>query len=271
MLSWLYKNIMIPVPRVVAYDSSSNNPLGHEFILMTREPGESLAEIYSSFTSAQMDYILDQLIDVNAELHKQIWSRIGSLSVNNGGNINPGTVLIETFCFEPDILALWPADETFESLNISGPCASYTEFISAHLLKYKHAIAVHKPLALMRDIRPQLDLFLAIISTEPMHSKLNDVPLRLAHKDLHFANILVDPITAYITAIIDWEFVGVVPFTRWNPNRAFFWNAQDNDTWLAEKTALMEEYERRARARGFGYLIDDAKFTSKEQDSMQRL
>lgn len=63
VLSWLDKNTMIPVPRVVAYDSSTDNPLGHEFILMTREPGESLAKMYSSFTSAQMDYVLDQLID----------------------------------------------------------------------------------------------------------------------------------------------------------------------------------------------------------------
>lgn len=38
---------------------------------------------------------------------------------------------------------------------------------------------------------------------------------------------------------------------------------------MAEKTALMERYEKKARGRGFGYLIDDAKFTSKEQESMQ--
>lgn len=269
VLSWLYKNTMIPVPRVVAYDSSSNNPIGHEFILMTREPGESLADIYSSLSPAQIDYILDQLIDVNAELHKHTWSHIGGLSVADKGLIFPGPVLEETFWFEPDILASWPADETFESLNISGPYSSYTEYISAHFLKYTHAIEVHKSLEFMRDILPQLNRFLDIISAEPMQSELDNIPLRLAHKDLHFANILVDPITAHITAIIDWEFAGVVPFTRWDPSRAFLWNAQNNDTSMAEKTALMEEYGRRARARGFGCLIDDAKFTSKEQDSMQ--
>ncbi|KAH0362618.1 hypothetical protein KCU65_g7933, partial [Aureobasidium melanogenum] len=259
----------MPVPRVVAYNSSANNPLGHEFILMTREPGESLADVYSSFASAQMDFFLDQLIDVNAELHKHTWSHIGGLSVDNTGHIIPGPVLEETFWFEPDILALWPAEETFKSLNISGPYNSYTEYISAHLLRYKHAIEVHPSLDFMRDILAQLDRFLAIISAEPMRSKLNDISLRLAHKDLHFANILVDSITARITAIIDWEFAGVVPFTRWNPSRAFLWNAQDNDTSLEEKTALMERYEKRARERGLGYLIDDAKFTSKEQESMQ--
>lgn len=221
VLSWLNKNTSISVPRVVAYDSSTDNPLGHEYILMTREPGESLADVYSSLTSEQMDYVLDQLIDLNAQLHKRTWSHIVGLSVDYRGHIIPGPVLEETFWFESDIVALWPAGETFGSLNISGPFDLYTEYISAHLLKYKHAIEVHPSLEFMRVIFPQLDRFLAIMSSEQMRSKLNDVPLRLAHKDLHFANILVDPITAHITSIIDWEFAGVVPFTRWNPSRAF--------------------------------------------------
>ncbi|KAG9958084.1 hypothetical protein KCU61_g8639, partial [Aureobasidium melanogenum] len=269
VLLWLDKNPNIPAPRVVAYDSSTDNPLGHEFILMTREIGECLADIYSSLTSAQMDYVLDLLIDINAELHTHTWSHIGGLSADNKGNIIPGPVLEETFWFEPDILTLWPPGETFESLNISEPYHSYTEYISAHLLKYKHAIGVHPSLEFMRDILPQLDRFLAIISAEPMQSMLNKISLRLAHKDLHFANILVDRITAHITGIVDWEFAGVVPFTRWNPSRAFLWNAQYNDTSMAEKTALIDRYEKRAREKGFGFLIDDAMFTSKEQESMQ--
>lgn len=137
------------------------------------------------------------------------------------------------------------------------------------MLKNKHPIEVHPSLGFTRDILPQLDRFLAVIGTKPMETKLNDIPLRLAHKDLHFANILVDRITAHITGIVDWEFAGVIPFARWNPSRAFLWNAQDNDTSLAEKTALMDRCEKRARERGLGYLVDDAKFTSKEQESMQ--
>lgn len=69
---------MIPVPRVVAYDSSTDNPLGHEFILMTREIGESLADIYSCFTSAQIDYILDLLTDINADTSIHGLTLVGS-------------------------------------------------------------------------------------------------------------------------------------------------------------------------------------------------
>jgi aminoglycoside phosphotransferase (APT) family kinase protein len=269
VLSWLCKNTNIPVPRVVAYDSSNNNSLQHEYILMTREPGKSLADVYSSFDLSQMDTILDQLIDVNAELHKHTWSHVGGLAFDDNHCIIPGPVLEETFWFESDILALWPAGETFDSLNISGPFTSYTQYISAHLLKYKHAIEIHPSLEFMHDILPQFDRVLANITSEPMQTKLDKVPLRLAHKDLHFANILVDPAAARITSIIDWEFAGVVPFTRWNPSRAFLWNAQDSETSKAEKMSLMERYEMKARNRGLRYLVDDSKFTSKEQEDMQ--
>jgi aminoglycoside phosphotransferase len=269
VLSWLHKKTNIPVPRVVAYDSSIDNALHHEYILMTRESGESLADVYSSLDPTQMISILDHLIDINAELHKHTWSHIGGLAFENNDQIIPGPVLEETFWFEPDILALWPAGETFDSLNISGPFTSYTQYISAHLLKYKHAVEIHPSLEFMHDILPQLDRFLGIITSEPMQNKLDNIPLRLAHKDLHFANILVDPTTARITSIIDWEFAGVVPFTRWNPSRAFLWNAQDSDTSMAEKTTLMGRYEKRVGEQGLGYLVDDAKFTSKEQENMQ--
>ncbi|THY81589.1 hypothetical protein D6C95_09053 [Aureobasidium pullulans] len=216
-----------------------------------------------------MDSILDQLIDINAELHKHTWSHIGGLAIDKNGAIVPGPVLEETFWFEPDIAALWPAGETYSSLNILGPFDSYVDYISAHLLKYKHAIEVHSSLKYMHDVLPQLERFLEIIAEEPMKSKLNNIPLRLAHKDLHFANILIDPSTARITSIIDWEFAGVVPFTRWNPSRAFLWNAQDSPTSRDEKTALMERYKQKARGRGLGYLVDDAEFTSEEQENMQ--
>ncbi|THX82030.1 hypothetical protein D6D05_04004 [Aureobasidium pullulans] len=269
VLSWLHNSTDIPVPQVVAHDSSIDNPLEHEYILMTREPGESLSDVYDTIGSDRMDSILDQLIDINTELHKHTWSHIGGLSLEKNGAIVPGPVLEETFWFEPDIAALWPAGETYSSLNILGPFDSYLDYISAHLLKYKHAIDVHSSLKYMHDVLPQLERFLEIIAEEPMKSKLNNIPLRLAHKDLHFANILIDPSTARITSIIDWEFAGVVPFTRWNPSRAFLWNAQDSPTSRDEKTALMERYKQKARGRGLGHLLDDAEFTSEEQENMQ--
>ncbi|WKT50435.1 hypothetical protein QSH57_015383 [Fusarium oxysporum f. sp. vasinfectum] len=75
----------------------------------------------------------------------------------------------------------------------------------------------HEKLAFMRDTIPRLEAFVTAL---PKHAnELNLVKLRLAHKDLHFANIIFDPLLGKITAILDWEFAGVVPYPQWNPEK----------------------------------------------------
>jgi aminoglycoside phosphotransferase (APT) family kinase protein len=85
----------------------------------------------------------------------------------------------------------------------------------------------------------------------PEHAeKLNDVKLRLAHNDLHFGNISYDFESDRVTAILDWEFSGVVPFTLWNPRRSFLWNASDDESSRAEKQRLFTLFEERFKHRG---------------------
>ena len=55
----------------------------------------------------------------------------------------------------------------------------------------------------MRDVLPRIEAFLDALAQNA--EMLNDVQLRLAHKDLHFGNILYDSDSSKITAAIDWE------------------------------------------------------------------
>lgn len=268
VLSWIRKNTSIPVPSTVSYDATSNNTLKREYILMTREPGECLADVYQSLSTDQMDSIIDQLIGIQAQLHEKAWSHVGGLRID-GTNIVPGPVLEETFWFEPDIQSLWPSSETSKSLNISGPFDSYVHYIIAHMRKYMHAIEIHPSLEFIRDTLPQVTHFMNML--EKKADKLNQVTLRLAHKDLHYGNILVSKETGLITSILDWEFAGVVPFTRWNPSRAFLWNTQGNTKEaLAERDAMYRRYTQRAIDLGFECLVEDAEFSSPEQENMQQ-
>lgn len=60
-----------------------------------------------------------------------------------------------------------------------------------------HLIRIHNKLAIMRDTIPRLEAFKSKL---PKHSdELNKVKLRLAHRDLHFANILYDAASGEIT------------------------------------------------------------------------
>lgn len=168
-----------------------------------------------SLSEDQVTGIMNQLIDIIAQLHAYEWSHIGGLQMSDTGHIVLGPVLEETFWQAPDISRYWGPDETVETLNISGPFPSYVECVSSHVLKYIHAIETHDSLVFMRDVIPRLHAFIDALANDA--AELNRVKLRLAHKDLHYGNILYDNGT--ITAIIDWEFADVVPFTRWNPTK----------------------------------------------------
>lgn len=94
--------------------------------------------------------------------------------------------------------------------------------------------------------------FITIINTPSIAERLNDVPLRLAHRDLHFGNILIDPATCETTGILDWEFAEVVPLPMWNtPGRPFLWNARtdEDEQALQEKRRLYRVWEKRVGER----------------------
>ncbi|KIJ23271.1 hypothetical protein M422DRAFT_248964 [Sphaerobolus stellatus SS14] len=234
IISWLSANSQIPVPTVVKYDSGCNNPIGHEFIIQEWIPGDTLSSLYKELSETQLDGIVDQLIDILAELHDHSWDQIGGLTVDKKGEIVVGRVLEETFWYEPDIEKYWSAKDledgtppqTIETLNIDGPFNTYVDYISAHMAKYVHAIEIHKSLDFMRPLLLRIRAFIKEISDPKYAVELNNIKLRLSHKDLHFANIMYDKETNLITAILDWEFGGIVPFTRWNPTRAFPWTAR---------------------------------------------
>jgi len=273
ILSWVNRNTKIPVPEVFAYSSSADNALGQEYVLLSKEEGETLSDIYTELDEQEKVGVVDQLIDFLLELHSFEWNSIGGLVFKEVGEereIIPGPVLEETFWQVPDIEKFWPLQENLETLNIKGPYSTYVEYISAHIRKYVYAISLHNSLIFMRDSIPLINKFLEELKS---HAKeLNNVKLKLAHKDLHFGNILYSRSTGKITSILDWEFAGIVPFTRWDPVKAFLWNGRgdgDREEGRRERERWREVFEERCRERGVWFLVQDAKFATKRQEMMQ--
>jgi hypothetical protein len=73
-----------------------------------------------------------------------------------------------------------------------------------------------------------------------------------------------------ITAVLDWEFSGVVPFTKWNPRRSFLWNGQNNEESVNEKQRFLELFTQRCKDRGLD-VLEDAAYSSPLQESMQKV
>lgn len=171
--------------------------------------------------------------------------------------------------FLPDIQLYFPnSTETFNTLNVSGPFPDYTNFITAIVERYIHTAKVHPSLTFLHKYFPRLQAYL--VAVQQHSTLLNDVEIRLAHKDLHFANVLCDPVSMSITAIIDWEFAGTVPFPRWDPPRAFLWSAQPGEKGDREKVRIMDRFNEICKERDVKF-IKDAQFTSPLQENMHNV
>lgn len=266
VLQWLRQNTSIPVPAVIAYDASSENPLRREFIILNRCPGLPISDIYDSLTPKQLESILKQLLQILKELHSHTFSSIGGLTHVPGDpeTVVPGPILDEWFWFEPDIKDHFPPSENYTTINILGPFPSHTSYIAALVEKYVRIARIHQSLHFLAPFLPRLSAFISKLHEHA--AVLDNVPIRLAHKDLHFANILYDPTTERITAILDWEFSGTVPFPLWDRPRAFLWNGRDGEDAYNEKNRFRERFAQMCSDEGVEYLVSDAEFMSELQE-----
>ncbi|KAJ4420044.1 hypothetical protein N0V82_004616 [Gnomoniopsis sp. IMI 355080] len=262
VMAWVSQNTTIPVPSVVRFSESEDNCIGHEFTLLERASGTSLDKIYDSLSQEQKKDIVEQLVTFLVELHSKPWAteRVGGLELRDG-LVSPGPALEETFWQAPDIEKYWPG-ETIESLNpLRDDFDSYVSYAVASLECYIHAFESHHSLDRFRTMLPKIRRFVSVIQSEKYKFKLNDVKYILAHKDLHFANIMCDPTSSgsKVTAILDWEFSGIVPAPRWNPSRAFLWNGK-RDAEAKEEQARMEAlFETLCHEKGATQLLEEAK------------
>ncbi|KAI1276813.1 phosphotransferase enzyme family-domain-containing protein [Xylaria sp. FL0933] len=79
-LDWVYQHTRLPVPRVRAHDSSRNNPLGFEWILMTKLEGKPLSECWSSVTMGSKERLVKQIAGFSRSTFRQPFrGGIGSL------------------------------------------------------------------------------------------------------------------------------------------------------------------------------------------------
>ncbi|RAH47392.1 phosphotransferase family protein [Aspergillus brunneoviolaceus CBS 621.78] len=242
ILTWLREHTSIPVPDVVAFDVTSANPLGCEYLICNRCPGQAISDIYSTLSEAQLDSILLQLMKILLELHQH--------------HITVGPMLDEHFWFTGDIPRYFSKEETFTSLNFRGPFNSFADYVSAAVRSYLHVADIHPSLqSPLAPFRPRIAAFLdrlpALAGNTP-----TECNFYLAHKDLHFANILYDPATDRITAILDWEFAGTVPYPQWDPVRAFLWNAQPGQGSFDEKYRLRDRFWQLCREHGAAVLAE---------------
>lgn len=248
VLRWVRENCpSIPVPAVVRYDADEDNALGHEFTILEKVPGRSVDKMYKDMSEETKRKLVVQLTDMTIELNRHDWHHVGGLQISEDGEIEPGPALEDTFWLIPDIEKYWDARESVKTLNPAGKYAAHTEFVQGYLSAFVHAIKTHQSLEWLRGTFE--DRLVALAANLPDMQNLNKSRLVLAHKDLHFANVMATE-DGTITGILDWEFAGVVPALRWDPVRAFLWNGDGSEESGEEKAKLRQVFEDTLKEKG---------------------
>ncbi|KAJ5778881.1 hypothetical protein N7457_006601 [Penicillium paradoxum] len=272
-MTWIRQNTTIPIPAIVRYDSNDQNVIGHEFTLLEKAPGKSIDQIYDTLSMEARTELVHQLADYLVELHAHPWKEgyVGGLTLTDG-EITQGPPIDEDFWKLPDLEKYWAGSESLELLNPIPPQGfpNFVAFTVGCLDRYIHAIERHPSLESHRDLVPWIRAF-AIAIQEPNNAdQLNQVAYVLAHKDLHFANIMCDPDhpDCPTTAVLDWEFNGVVPAPRWNPPRAFLRNMKWTPEDKEEQARMEKLFESVCREKGVGKVLEEMQLNALQQ-SMQ--
>ncbi|OTB03812.1 hypothetical protein M426DRAFT_23337 [Hypoxylon sp. CI-4A] len=78
-LRWTNENTRLPVPKVRCYDSTRENPIGFEWILMERMEGKPLFECWDSVTHGAKERIVKQIADYAARIFNNQFRGIGNI------------------------------------------------------------------------------------------------------------------------------------------------------------------------------------------------
>ncbi|CAG8453811.1 kinase-like domain-containing protein [Gigaspora rosea] len=199
VIEYVRLNTNIPVPKIYYWNSSIDNPVGAEYILMERLPGRRLCNVWSDYTMEKKKIILSKVIDIQLALKKLTFSKIGSVFFDGKSNdqFKVGQVV------EIDFFVNGRATLLMER----GPFNTTKEYILT---------AIRNQILYCRTFKSQ-DQQNRLI---PMYEKLSKlVPkyfpddernkFALTHGDFDSSNILVDD--TEITGVIDWECSGVFP------------------------------------------------------------
>ncbi|PIG83018.1 hypothetical protein AARAC_004887 [Aspergillus arachidicola] len=220
--------LKIPTPRVFAWNTDVNHPVGSEFIIMEEAPSVKLEDVWSDLDLEEKVVIMDDLVALEKRLLSISLNRYGSLYYSSE-NI-PGAVAAEAIGDIPT--------ENKERAKVSldrGPWKRQQEYIlslARRELEWIEHYAVQKPeddhlvtLASQNSPSCHIELLQKYIKVAPL--LLPDEPdiivPHIWHTDLHAGNIFVNNGT--ISSVIDWQGIWAAPlFLRARHSRLVDYN-----------------------------------------------
>ncbi|CAF1214210.1 unnamed protein product [Didymodactylos carnosus] len=210
----------IRVPKLLFW-SDSTEEIGFEYTVLEKLPGVTLCDIWET---VDPQLLVSQVVDVILEL-RQLTSKLGDkkwFGGITGDGKNPGPFVEVTGYTSEHIRQFWPSSsypsESYETLNLTTAFNSWKEYLSARLQRDIHVIEMHDSCTTLRGS------FLTRLRENiiPRSNSSFDVEGVIAHRDLHFGNLLWSTETNSISGVLDWELAGIYPLSDWNPGNTLW-------------------------------------------------
>ncbi|KAF4464211.1 Altered inheritance of mitochondria 9 mitochondrial [Fusarium albosuccineum] len=218
---WLRRFTNIPVPEIIAFDASSDNEIGFEWILMPFIAGTSAYSLWRKTPMITKETLVKQVAKFQAQILeaaeiKSPLRGIGTLTYGfgevDGPNENttpePGQIVSRHFFI----------GKHFDYDVPRGPFPSSREwmdsFVEIIIQEQNEELAMAEDDEEKEDIEYHISIAKRLQGLLPIiFPEAEDLPERTApwHEDLSLKNMLVDA-DGTITAILDWEFVSAMPY-----------------------------------------------------------
>lgn len=213
-LRWLAENTNIPVPKIVAFDDTSKNEIGFEWILMELMPGVTAYKQWRSLTMAQKVFLTQQIAEFQAQLFRHkfpcaSFRGIGTLGcAADREKLEPGQLVSNMFFMGDhvnyDEVQRGPFRSSHDWLK------SYLEIIMREFEDVKTTCEdedeVEEAEGALKTAKRLLTLLPKIFPPIQEPSERT----ALMHHDLGLQNILLDE-HGNISAVLDWECVSAMP------------------------------------------------------------
>lgn len=123
-MDFLRDILKLPVPKVLVYSTSSDNPIGAEYILMERVEGESLSSRWLSLTTEEVKDIMTQIADMERKIFDFHFPAYGCLYHKKDLDGETQIPIVEDFCIGPvSARQFWHGERSKTEID-RGPCRS---------------------------------------------------------------------------------------------------------------------------------------------------
>jgi hypothetical protein len=204
-MQYVTERTTIRVPKVYAWDANPENPVGAEYILMERIPGEPLGDRWEEFSLDVKKDIICQVVGIQLLFHTT-FDKIGSLyrSADNDSYEVGLLVNQDLFLGVRGRLDLDRGPWDHAKGYLTGLVRSTSNILDNPEARDDDNVSVDYVDDIRRACEP---LEKVIPSLCPTDAALERICLQ--HPDLHLGNIMVEG--NQISGIIDWECSGVYP------------------------------------------------------------